>query len=322
MVLESIAHVVVGGQRSEALTLVDMLFQGTVWGPNLWNAFFNDACVAIQELLFSEIVYADDLNAFREFASTVDNSEIQANMDKCQVELHAWGKANQVQFDAGKESKHVLSLSEPEGENFKILGVVFDCQLDMSSAIDDMVAAASWKLRTLIRTQRYYTTAQLILLYKSHLLSFLEYRTAAIYHARRTTLNRLDRVQNQFLRDVGITPEEALFEFNLGPLCMRRDIAMLGLLHRAAIADGPPHFQHMFKRKAGSFRLQDPFDACSRPPIMRRSAWSLIPVYNRLGSGALSIRTTKDFQFYLQERVKKLLTGGHIERWPNTYSPS
>ena len=33
------AHVVVGGSRSEEFTLSDMVFQGTVWGPPLWNTF-------------------------------------------------------------------------------------------------------------------------------------------------------------------------------------------------------------------------------------------------------------------------------------------
>ena len=33
------AHVVVDGATSDAMTLEDMVFQGTVWGPPLWNVF-------------------------------------------------------------------------------------------------------------------------------------------------------------------------------------------------------------------------------------------------------------------------------------------
>ena len=49
-------------------------------------------------------------------------------MENVQQELHRWGAANQVSFDADKESKHVLSRSEPFGADFKLLGVVFDCE--------------------------------------------------------------------------------------------------------------------------------------------------------------------------------------------------
>ena len=61
------AHVVVGGQKSEDFDLADMVFQGTVWGPPLWNTFYEDARKAINEMMYTEIVYADDLNAFRLF---------------------------------------------------------------------------------------------------------------------------------------------------------------------------------------------------------------------------------------------------------------
>ena len=50
--------------------------------------------------------------------------------------------------------------------------------------------------------QTFYTDAGLVKLYKAHLLSYLEYRTAAIYHAKREVLWILDRVQQRFLEDV------------------------------------------------------------------------------------------------------------------------
>ena len=86
-----------------------MLFQGTVWGPNFCNVFYEEARLAIQQYQYTEIVYADDLNAYRVFGSTVPNCSDNVSMDSCQAELHKWGDANQVAFDASKENKHVLS---------------------------------------------------------------------------------------------------------------------------------------------------------------------------------------------------------------------
>ena len=44
-----------------------MVFQGTVLGPVLWNVFYEDARRAMEEWFFEEIMYADGLNACREF---------------------------------------------------------------------------------------------------------------------------------------------------------------------------------------------------------------------------------------------------------------
>ena len=156
------------------------------------------------------------------------------SMDSVQGELHKWGNANQVGFDATKESKHVLSLKDPLGPEFKLLGVTFDCKLEMESAVRSLTGKVKWKLLMLLRSRRSFHTTDLVIQYKQQVLSFIEYRTPAIYHATRTVLGRLDKQRFPF-RELGIIREASLLDFNLAPLSTRRDIALLGLLHRAAI---------------------------------------------------------------------------------------
>ena len=84
-------------------------------------------------------------------------------------------------------------------------------------------------------------------MYKSQLLSYLEYRTAAIYHACDSILAPLDKFQVRFLNELGISAGDALFHCNLAPLQCRRDMAMLGVLHRTALGKGPDHFQYFFQ---------------------------------------------------------------------------
>ena len=115
---------------------------------------------------FEETVFADDLNAFKAFLIHIPNDELMKESQVCQDELHTWGKANQVKFDPDKESMHVISHREPEGENFKNLGVKFDCGFTMENGVRETVNEVSWKLRTLARTARYHNDAQLVLLYK------------------------------------------------------------------------------------------------------------------------------------------------------------
>ena len=175
-----------------------MVYQGTVLGPQLWNLFFEDAAKAIQEFLFEEVIYADDLNAFKILPSSTPNDAALKAIDNVQNELHQWGAANQVCFDANKESKHVLSLTDPFGPDFKLLGVIFDCGLEMTNAVHGLVSKVKWKSKTLLRSRRSFGTVDLVLQYKQQILSYIEYRNPAIYHATATVLNQLDRTQDNF----------------------------------------------------------------------------------------------------------------------------
>ena len=58
-----VAHIVIEGQTSVEMVLENMVFQGTVLGPDLWNLFFEDAREALNECSYKEAVFADDLNA-------------------------------------------------------------------------------------------------------------------------------------------------------------------------------------------------------------------------------------------------------------------
>ena len=104
------ARVAVGGKFSRDMNINNMVYQGTVLGPPLWNVFYADAAVAVNMIEFLEIVFADDLNCFKDFGLHIPNETLHAEMDRCQSELHKWGKANQVSFDPAKESQQSRSV--------------------------------------------------------------------------------------------------------------------------------------------------------------------------------------------------------------------
>ena len=314
------ASVVVGGAKSLPFCIQDMVYQGTVMGPQLWNLFFEDAASAINEIMFEEVVYADDLNAYKIVPSTTSAVSCMEVIDKVQVELHRWGYANQVTFDASKESKHVLSRSDAFGPDFKLLGVMFDTELAMDVAVRALTGKVKWKLQMLLRSRRSFSTPDLIVQYKQQILSFIEYRTGAIYHAAKAVLVRLDKLQDRFLRELGVSREAALMDFSLAPLSTRRDIALLGLLHRAAIGEGPSHFREHFKRRAGSLKLDDPLANQKVSPLLQRSIWGLVRVYNTLGNAA-SCGNVKDFQGLLQARLRSIIEKKLLIDWDDLYCP-
>ena len=248
----------------------------------------------------------------------------------CQEDLHKWGHSNQVTFDAGKESFHILSKVSTFGEEFTILGIDFDLKLNMYRVVDDCVCQAGWKLRTLLRSRRFFSLPELLQHYKSQVLSFIEYRTPALTHASTTVLAPLDAAQNIFLHELGISLEKGLLDFNLAPLCVRRDIANLGIIHRSLPGKGPEHFHSFFvldnssqyygtrSRSPHARYLRDPYRGMGRD-YLNRGLLGYIAVYNLLPDFAIEARDVKTFQSRLSRMLKDYVREGN-EDWSYLYS--
>ena len=58
---QRVAHVIVGGTKSLEMALRDVSFQNTVLGPTLWSIFVENGRLAINEWLFTEVAFGDDL---------------------------------------------------------------------------------------------------------------------------------------------------------------------------------------------------------------------------------------------------------------------
>jgi len=217
-----------------------------------------------------------------------------------------------------KESFHILDSRHPSGVSFKILSVVFDTKLIMDEAVYAFVSEAGWRLRTLLRTRRFFEVDTLVRLYKSHILSFVEGATAAIYHAAPSILKQLDDLQESFLDQLGLPVSAALIDHNLAPLSMRRDIAMLGILFKVARGIAPAPIQELFKPYGHSslashgFRprdqlhskaIHDPVEV-GHPVIIKRSVYGLIRIFNRLPQDYVDSRTVQQFQRRLQRSAK------------------
>jgi hypothetical protein len=314
---ERMARVCVEGCFSEGFALYNMVFQGTVLGPLLWNVYYADSSHAVRKHDFTEAIFADDLNCWRLFAGGAGDSRITAETQKCQSSLHAWGEANQVVFEATKESLHIVDARHPIGDNFKILSVIYDPRLNMFDAVHHFCSEAGWRLKSLLRTTRYYNNADLVRLFKCNVLSFIEGATPAIYHAAPSILTPLDDLFESFLTHIGISFECALAEFNLAPLSMRRDIAMLGMLHKVSLDAAPNSLCRLFRRRPQNLlnycasdrprharQLHDPVEF-NHPVIIKRSAYGLIRVYNALPGHVLSAKTAKSFQRKLQKLAKE-----------------
>ena len=301
-----VAVVVLNGSQSDEANLTDMVYQGTVLGPPLWNTFFADVALVVRDCDFYEILFADDLNCYTDFEAEADNEDLKEELRQCQTAVHEWGKASQVECDSLKKSFHVLHRRDPAGESFRVFGVRWNIKLSMEPECEEVGKRAFTKLRALLKLRRFYTTPQLVQLYKTHVLPVLELPTPAVYHATDTALDNLDKVQRHFLRELGLTAAEALEKFHLAPLSTRRDVALLGLVHRTVLGEGLPHFAKWFfpcRRLRHSYRtrlqegrhskqLHDWLDS-DHTELLKRSPLGLPRVYNKLPQSVVNADTVR-----------------------------
>ena len=314
-----VSKVAVGGKFSRNAPLSNSVFQGTVWGPPLWNCFYSDSSIAVAKHAFLDIVFADDLNCTKAFPSSMPNSEILDDIKQCQTEVHRWGGANRVEFDPSKESCHVLHRSRGDGENFKILGVSFDKALVMHDACRELAVDAGWRLKTLLRCRRFHTKAEMFRLYKAQILSFIESRTAGIHFAAPSNLSCVDKIQRRFLSEMHVSEAEALISWNLAPLPCRRHIAMLGFLYKVAWGLAPQCLCELFERKAApsytghlrglslrhAWQFKEPIETMGGryTDAVARSAFGLTTIWNKLPTEVVSCPSIKLFQRRLQSAV-------------------
>ena len=131
-------------------------------------------------------------------------------------------------------------------------------------------------------------------------------------------LRRLDAVQSKCLTDIGVDEVTALDVFHLAPLSVRRDIAMLGLIHRTVLGKGPSVFAQHFER-SGTRSVRDPRRQ-SRAPLVRRSAFGLIAIFNMFPPSVVETRSVSLFQRNLQSVVCKAAQTGY-PKWQDMLSP-
>ena len=128
----------------------------------------------------------------------------------------------------------------------------------------------------------------------------------------------MDRLQNRFLKDAGVDEDAALTHFNLAPLSSRRDMAMLGMIHRTMLGKGPAQFLQLFK-KAADRKFEDPRSRLGGE-LVKRSAFGLVAIYNLLPHSCRQANTVKDFQQSIQQLIKERAEEG-CQDWANTLSP-
>ena len=165
------------------------------------------------------------------------------------------------------------------------------------------------KIKAILRTRAYYDIANLILQFKTHIWGIVESRNGAIFHASTSLLDRFDSMQRGFLHELGIDESQAFLIHNFAPLTLRRDIGMLGFLHKrvlglsqSCIESLLPWFNDVFSipRRGHNKQLYSNFrEVQFQHGLFNRSVFALVDVYNLLPQAAVDCTSIASFQSFL-----------------------
>ena len=304
--------VVVQGASSELFDLEDSVFQGTVLGPPLWNSFFSDVAAPAKASGGKEAIFADDLNVFKQFDRDLPEQEVMDELSSCRSRVHTWGKANRVSFDAGKEHLVIIHPSSHHGDPFRLLGLMIDLDLRMHTSIDQLVSKIRPKSTAILRTRGYYSTSELITQYKTHVWSLVEIHCGGYFHAATSLLDKVDQVQRNFLHHLQVSEQDAFLDFNFAPTILRRNIAVLGLLHKRVLGLCHRSFEGLLPWYSQRFNSERPvghnkqlyghwLEVKEHRALFGRSIFSMIDIYNNLPQSVVDAPSVSSFQKRLTE---------------------
>ena len=112
---------------------------------------------------------------------------------------------------------------------------MIDLDLRMHTAIDQLLSKIRPKSTAILRTRGYYSAPELLNQYKTHIWCLVELHSGGYFHAATSLLEKVDQVQRNFLQKLEISESTAFLEFNFAPSVLRRNIGILGLLHKRVL---------------------------------------------------------------------------------------
>ena len=207
-------------------------------------------------------------------------------------------------------TEHEQRFRTPEQRSRPAL--LFDSGLFMREAVDAIIKKARPKLKSLMRTVVFYDLPDMVIQYRTHILSLVECHTGAIYHTCDSTLREIDKLQDDFLQTVGLNDKDAFLNWNLAPLALRRDIAILGFLHKCNLRLTHPSVCDFFRvgqiagriLPAGSglpHRHTRPMESHRslvrfQQSLYERSILNMVNVYNLLPQAFVEAPSVTEFQ--------------------------
>ena len=278
--------------------------QGSVCGPLLFLIYINDLSNTMDHCKVS--LYADDTVLY------ISHNNLQTALQLLQCDLNKlveWCTDNKVTINC-KKTKYcvygmrsnvkrtksedtILSLNNNRLDrvsSYKYLGFILDEHLNFNKHVSEMCNIVSHKLFLLSKIRRFLTVQACITIFKTMVLSVIEY--GDIIYAG-TSSNNLDRIDKLFFRglriclgnEITFTREELCHECNISLLKKRRDLHLLLYMHKQSSNKNLLKITPRRTRlhMAPVFYQYKPVNEKARLNVLYRGAtlWNNLPAENR-----------------------------------------
>ena len=155
----------------------------------------------------------------------------------------------------------------------------------------------------------------------------LEYHTGALLHATSTVWSRLDNIQSSFLAELQLDEATAFLKYNFAPPILRRDIRMLGFIHKRVLGQCHAALKRFLPLSTIPTSWHNKpvnvfLDGCvTQHRLYERSLFGTASVYNRLHQCLIDISSVKGFQSALTDLAKQRCNVGDIH-WKESFHSS
>ena len=204
--------VIVNGMKSDPIEVQSGVPQGSVLGPLLFLVLIGDIDNAVATSFISS--FADDTRIGRAIASIEEAQELQKDLNS----IYQWASDNNMQFNCDKfeciryGQNRVLQAATSYKSNtdnvIKIKDTVMDLGVTMSSDatfkmhIMNTVTAANKMCGWILRTFKCRKAILMITLWKTMVLSRLDYCSQLWSPYRKCDIQALEGVQRSFIRKI------------------------------------------------------------------------------------------------------------------------
>lgn len=228
--------VVLGGFRSNYITIPSGIPQGSHLGPLLYNIYIHDIGHAIQNS--KHLLYADDKKIYLTVRSLADCKRLQNDLnnlyeyyvlnkitvstEKCQC-ISFTRKTRPIMFTYNFNNV-VISRCEMVRD----LGVYLDRKMLFSYHIDIIVTNAYRNLGFIIRTCRpFKSELSLKIVYYAYVRSILEYASSIWSPCYDKYILRLEKIQKKFLKYINFKCKKFCYNTSYKELCRGYNILTL-----------------------------------------------------------------------------------------------
>ena len=158
----------------------------------------------------------------------------------------------------------------------------------------------------------------------------METHNGGIFHSSQYLLQKLDDVQTHFLKEIDVDMSVAFLDFNFAPPSLRRNIGILGLLHKRVLGLCHPIFQKLlpFFEDAYGYALPGVhtkqlyghmWEVENQRSLYSRSIFGMVHEYNKLPQNVVDSVSVSSFQTCLTAMARERCRAGDV-KWMHVFS--